>query len=76
MCSDTAADEEVEDCLLQAQLSYRNSLSVCDKLHHTVADKELLEMRSRLFLNLGLVYESRDYSLAQKFMERALAIAR
>lgn len=77
VCSDTAADkEEVEECLLQAQLSYRNSLSVCDKLHDIVADKELLEMRSRLFLNLGLVYESSDYSLAQKFIEKAVAIAR
>ena len=61
---------------MQAQLSYRNSLSVCDKLHDIVPDKELLEMRARLFLNLGLVYESREYSMAQKFIEKAVSIAR
>ena len=39
--------------------------------------RELLEMRSRLYLNLGLVYQNNgDLHSARKFMEKALGIVR
>ena len=39
--------------------------------------RELLEMRLRLYLNQGLIYEdSGDIHSGKKFMEKALAIAR
>ena len=39
--------------------------------------RELLEMRSRLYLNLGLVYQTNgDLQSARKFMEKALSILR
>ena len=69
--------EEVEESQLEAQSAYLKSLSVCDKLRDSVPEKELLEMRSRLYLNLGLIYESKDdQARAHSFMEKALFIAR
>ena len=48
---------------------------MCDKLIGELSDKELLEMRSRLYLNLGLVYEIKgDLKSGRKFMEKALDI--
>ena len=42
-----------------------------------VYDRELLEMRSRLYLNLGLVYQHNgDPHTARKFMEKALSIVK
>lgn len=39
--------------------------------------RELLEMRSRLYLNLGLVYQTNeDLQSARKFMEKALSIVK
>ena len=74
---DAASSDEVEECLLESQTAYLKSLAVCDKLRETVSDKELLEMRSRLYLNLGLTYENqKDSSRAKSFMEKALIIAR
>lgn len=63
--------------MLESQTAYLKSLAVCDKLRETVSEKELLEMRSRLYLNLGLTYENqKDSSRAKSFMEKALIIAR
>lgn len=74
---DAASNDEVEECLLESQTAYLKSLAVCDKLRETVSEKELLEMRSRLYLNLGLTYENqKDSSRAKSFMEKALIIAR
>lgn len=40
-------------------------------------NRELLEMRSRLYLNLGLVYQTNeDLQSARKFMEKALSIVK
>ena len=76
--SDSVSDpDEVEESLLNAQAAYQDSLSVCDKLRDSVPEKELLQMRSRLYLNLGLIYDSRDdLPRSHKFMENALSIAR
>ena len=39
--------------------------------------RELLEMRSRLYLNLGLVYQdNEDLQSAKKFIEKALSIVK
>lgn len=74
---DSASSDELEECLLESQTAYLKSLAVCDKLREIVSEKELLEMRSRLYLNLGLTYENqKDSSRAKSFMEKALIIAR
>lgn len=74
---DAASTNEVEECLLESQKAYLKSLSVCDKLREYVSEKELLEMRSRLYLNLGLTYDTQnDSTRAKSFMEKALIIAR
>ncbi|EDO37052.1 predicted protein, partial [Nematostella vectensis] len=72
-------DQEVEESLVEAQKAFLLSLEICDALQEdgNIPDKELLEMRSRLYLNLGLVYESRnDIQNARKFIDKALAISR
>ena len=65
------------DLLIKAEKNYIDSLDVCDKLVSLVPDKELLEMRSRLYLNLGLVYETKmELQSARVSMEKALNILR
>ena len=64
---------------MKSQTAYLDSLAVCDKLLGTVSEKVLLEMKSRLYLNLGLTYEKdseEDCARAKSFMEKALVIAR
>ena len=67
--------QNATDLSLKAEKHYLGSLDVCDKLVSRIPDKELLEMRSRLYLNLGLVYESQsDLKSARQSMEKALNI--
>ena len=67
--------DRVNELLLEAGSHYLQSLDVCDKLIGHLSDRELLEMRSRLYLNLGLVYENQVcLTSAKKFMEKALGI--
>ncbi len=66
---------EEEELLLKAGSHYLQSLDLCDRLTGELSDKELLEMRSRLYLNLGLVYETKgDLKSGRKFMDKALDI--
>ncbi|XP_078208900.1 tonsoku-like protein isoform X1 [Callithrix jacchus] len=47
------------DALLQAQAAFEKSLAIVDEeLEGTLAQGELNEMRARLYLNLGLTFES------------------
>ena len=66
--------------MLESQAAYLKSLSAVEKLQGgTVSNKQLLEMKSRLYLNLGLTYEKDsqgDCTRAKSFMEKALVIAR
>ena len=69
--------DEATRLLRKASLAYRRSLDVCDKLIGQISDREVLEMKSRLYLNLGLVYETQsDIREARKFMEKALSIGK
>lgn len=71
--------EEVDNLLLKSVDYYLSSLEVCDRLLGGVvlSDRELLEMRSRLYLNLGLVYENqKDLQSARQFIEKALGIVK
>lgn len=76
--ADSALDAtETEESLMESQKAYLEALSVCDELQGITSETELLEMRSRLYLNLGLVYDSKnDTPSARKFIDKALHIAR
>ena len=53
------------------------SLAICDQLRDVVKEKDYLEMRAGLYLNLGLVYnllESQEKN-GMKYIEKALAIS-
>ena len=59
----------------KAQTAFLDSLSICDQLRDIVKEKELLEMRARLYLNLGLVYSNlKNQKKGIKFIEKALTI--
>ncbi|XP_025778713.1 tonsoku-like protein [Puma concolor] len=48
-----------QDALLQAQTAFEKSLAIVDeKLQGTLTKREVSEMRTRLYLNLGLTFES------------------
>ena len=67
----------INTLLTRAEDHYQKALNVCVKLVGELSDRELLEMRSRLYLNLGLVYEDkRDLAGARGFMKKALDIAK
>ena len=62
--------------MMKAQNAFLESLSICDQLREIVKDKELLEMRARLYLNLGLVYHNlNSKAKGRKSIEKALAIS-
>ena len=68
---------DVAESLLKSQESYQKSLEICGLLIGTISDKEVLEMRARLYLNLGLVYEwKQNKQEAMKFVNKALVISR
>ncbi|XP_074711004.1 uncharacterized protein LOC141937320 [Strix uralensis] len=53
--------------LHEAERAFRTSLAVVEeKLEGSVAQREITEMRSRLYLNLGLVYDSLKEPVHQK----------
>ncbi|XP_046842371.1 tonsoku-like protein [Xenia sp. Carnegie-2017] len=62
--------------MLEAQSAFVDSLSICNKLEDTVKEKELLEMKARLYLNLGLVNSNlHNQKKAMKYIEKSLTIA-
>lgn len=73
------SDEEnvMKESLVKSQEAYLKSLWICNKLAGVVSEKEILEMKARLYLNLGLVYEyKQNYKEAMKFVSKALVIAK
>ncbi|XP_077993880.1 tonsoku-like protein [Glandiceps talaboti] len=75
--ADSIIDVTKEKASLQkAQESFLRSLRICDKLKGTISEKELQEMRARLFLNLGLVFDNQqDQENCVKFIKQAIFIA-
>ena len=64
-----------KNCSLILFSSHR-SLGVCDKLRGAISEKELMEMRARLFLNLGLVFDNKqDFKNSAKFINQAIFIS-
>lgn len=62
--------------LRSAEKSFLESLLVCKKLTH-LSNTETLDMKARLFLNLGVTYECKEeYELAIKELEKAMTICR
>ena len=73
MCGQQATDSsQSSQHLVESLEVYLKSLEVCDLLDDSVGSGELLEMKARLFLNIGLVYEAqKELPQAQKFLEQA-----
>ena len=70
--SEQKSNEAKEQHLTESLQAYLGSLEVCDQLEDDVGKSELLEMKGRLFLNIGLVYEAQDdMEQAQHFLEQA-----
>ncbi|XP_071488390.1 tonsoku-like protein [Diadema antillarum] len=74
---ETNAGEKI-DSLQKAQEAFLRSLTLCDgtELRAKISEKELMVMRARLLLNLGLVHESLDSRKnAAHFIQKAIFIA-
>ena len=68
---------EQKKCLKESLHYYLKSFSVSNKLREQVSSKEIHEMRARLCLNIGLVYEwKNELDQAEKYMEKALISSR
>ncbi|XP_065828134.1 tonsoku-like protein isoform X2 [Oscarella lobularis] len=62
--------------VLDAKRAYLDSWDLCGRLVGEVTDKELIEMKARLYLNLGLVFDAMEnVKRAKQFVKRALSIA-
>ncbi|XP_004618776.2 tonsoku-like protein [Sorex araneus] len=66
-----------QEALLQAQAAFEKSLAIVDeKLEGTLAQRELSEMRTRLYLNLGLTFESQQQgALCSEFFKKSIFLA-
>ncbi|KAG3273358.1 tonsoku like, DNA repair protein, transcript variant X2 [Ictidomys tridecemlineatus] len=65
------------DDLLQAQTAFEKSLAIIDeKLEGTLSQRELSEMRTRLYLNLGLTFESlQQTALCNDYFKKSIFLA-
>ncbi|XP_054651483.1 tonsoku-like protein [Dunckerocampus dactyliophorus] len=64
------------DSLQQAEDSFRKSLAIVDDLIGSVPDREINEMKARLFLNLGLVCDHLgEPKCCSEFIRRSVFIA-
>ncbi|XP_062935624.1 tonsoku-like protein isoform X2 [Cynocephalus volans] len=65
------------EALLQAQAAFEKSLTIVDeKLEGTLAQRELSEMRTRLYLNLGLTFESlQQMALCNNYFKKSIFLA-
>ncbi|XP_031525747.1 tonsoku-like protein [Papio anubis] len=65
------------DALLQAQAAFEKSLAIVDEeLEGTLAQGELNEMRTRLYLNLGLTFESlQQTALCNDYFRKSIFLA-
>ncbi|XP_011373143.1 tonsoku-like protein [Pteropus vampyrus] len=66
-----------QDALLQAQTAFEKSLAIVDeKLQRTLPGRELTEMRTRLYLNLGLTFESlQEVALCNSYFKKSIFLA-
>lgn len=61
---------------MNAEKAFLKSLKVCDDLT-SLSKLEVLDMKARLFLNLGLTNECKgDFDASVKYMESAMSICR
>ncbi|XP_040399720.1 tonsoku-like protein [Cygnus olor] len=69
--------EEVTAALREAEGAFRTSLAIVEeKLEGAVPRRELAAMRTRLYLNLGLVYDSlRDAGRRGRYLQRSVFVA-
>ena len=72
-----ASDKKGKTGRLQRAIeAYLSSLDVCDKIE-SLKEQQVMSMKGRLFLNIGLVYEEMDaLDQALQFMNKAFIIAR
>ncbi|XP_048214841.1 tonsoku-like protein isoform X3 [Perognathus longimembris pacificus] len=66
-----------KDSLLQAQAAFEKSLAIVDeKLEGTLGQRELSEMRTRLYLNLGLTFERlQQMTLCNDYFKKSIFLA-
>uniref|UniRef100_A0A8C8RGP6 Tonsoku-like protein n=1 Tax=Pelusios castaneus TaxID=367368 RepID=A0A8C8RGP6_9SAUR len=72
-----AESGQAGEALQEAEKAFRKSLAILEeKLEGTVPKRELSEMRTRLYLNLGLVYDSmKDQAMCSHYIRKSIYIS-
>ncbi|XP_067148676.1 tonsoku-like protein [Apteryx mantelli] len=75
--ADSCPPVEAVPALREAERAFRTSLAIVEeKLEGAVAGRELSEMRSRLYLNLGLVYDSlKDQAKCGHYIKKSIFLS-
>ncbi|XP_014248141.1 tonsoku-like protein [Cimex lectularius] len=69
--------EKAKQSLNEAKAYYMQSLQVCEQLNDAVGWKQRMEMRTRLFLNLGLVFDcQKQAEEAEDYILKAVLICK
>ncbi|KAJ8302577.1 hypothetical protein KUTeg_018973 [Tegillarca granosa] len=76
MCDTTKNHDELLSVSKKAEDAFRKSLDVCEQLKSSTKISDYMEMKARLFLNLGLVFDGRgDLKQCAEFMKQAIKIS-
>lgn len=64
------------DASVKAEKAFVKSLELCERIKQSLNTKEYMAMKSRIFLNLGIVYSyKKNYNESKVYMKRSLSIA-
>ncbi|XP_045142634.1 tonsoku-like protein [Echinops telfairi] len=74
---DIQEHSQSQDALLQAQAAFEKSLAIVDeKLDGSVTHREVIEMRTRLYLNLGLTFDSlQQAALCSDYFKKSIFLS-
>ncbi|XP_068789657.1 tonsoku-like protein [Struthio camelus] len=75
--ADSRPPAEAAPALREAERAFRTSLAIVEeKLEGAVPNRELTEMRARLYLNLGLVYDSlKDQAKCSHYIKQSIFLS-
>ncbi|XP_071174589.1 tonsoku-like protein [Mytilus edulis] len=75
-CDSARGKQNIVKASKQAEEAFCKSLTACENLKQEVKNVEYMEMKARLFLNLGLVFDGRgDTRQCAEYMKKAITIS-
>ncbi|CAC5396682.1 NFKBIL2 [Mytilus coruscus] len=75
-CDSARGKQNIVKASKQAEEAFCKSLTACENLKQEVKNVEYMEMKARLYLNLGLVFDGRgDTRQCAEYMKKAITIS-